>query len=314
MIMVPNTENLIIGSIGILCTTLIIIAIALDIHNKRKWRLSKDRTTSNTEQNSGDIILFTLTYITLMIFLLHSASISLIRFDIHPKRDTFCKWLTAAHTILYHASRLFIYATLICRVHVTFKGSVYEYHRCIIYALYLFITINFIYLTISDIVFTQGYYDVDINACVPHFPLWGLIISFAVDSTLCIVSLILFIKPLIKLNKLSQIEDSIQLDDNPSSGDQRTTNRANSVHSSNGRRDNSLGALIIRYALLVIIAIGSTLLLYTAIALWTGISDVATPIDNVINVWCIILINKANKKIYKRLCYSCHGAMKKCCK
>ena len=269
----------------------------------------------------GDRILLTMTNITLVVFLIHSASVAPIRLDIHPQSKSFCQYLTTINSVLYHTSRISLYAILICRVHVAFDGSCYEYNKkFIIYPLYIFTISFFIFAITCDILFVEGYYDDEIGACVPHFVLWGLLASFAIDITMCIITLILFIKPLIKLNKIAQIENSIQMTDSPSSDlpaspeaiTQDTS--VNSVNNTATKKDNSLGALILRYALLVMVSIGSTLMFFGVVIVWKGMSDVTAPIDDAINVWCIILINKANKKVYKKLCYTCHGAMKTCFK
>lgn len=79
------------------------------------------------------------------------------------------------------------------------------------------------------------------------------------------------------------------------------------------KRDEALDELTIRYALLVIIAIVSSAIFHglTIACHWT--TDLA-PIDDVINVWCIVLLNKVNGNVYKRLCCSCHRLMKMCCR
>lgn len=324
--MAASIENIIIGSIGVICTVLIIIAITVDIINRRKTKQAKRKHSDQKESKPGetkygDCILLNMTNITLIVFLIHSASVAPIRLDVHPQSHSFCKYLTTINSVLYHTSRISLYAILICRVHVAFNGSCYEYNKkLIIYPLYVFVISFFIFAIVADIFFVDAYYDNDIGACVPHFALWGLLTSFAIDITMCIITLILFIRPLVKLNKIAQIENSIQMTDSPSSDLPESPEAmtqdisVTSVNSSTTKRDNSLGALILRYALLVIISIGSTLMFFGVVIMWKGMSDVTAPIDDAINVWCIILINKANKKIYKKLCYTCHGAMKTCCK
>ena len=69
-----------------------------------------------------------------------------------------------------------------------------------------------------------------------------------------------------------------------------------------------------RYALLVIIAIVSTTIFYVILTLWEGSGDLVAPINACCNVWCIILIHKANQNVYNKICFSCHGGMTKCCK
>ena len=75
--------------------------------------------------------------------------------------------------------------------------------------------------------------------------------------------------------------------------------------------DGSLDELIIRYALLVSIAIISTLILHVLSLLASWVTDLST-IDDAINVWCIVLINKVNNKVYKKLCCCCNNMIKTC--
>jgi len=71
--------------------------------------------------------------------------------------------------------------------------------------------------------------------------------------------------------------------------------------------------LITRYALLVILCIGSSFLLYFGVFFFGHWVAELAPIDDAINVWCIILISKKNNRVYHRLCYSCNYCMKLCC-
>ena len=79
------------------------------------------------------------------------------------------------------------------------------------------------------------------------------------------------------------------------------------------KRDKSLDEVIARYALLVTIAIVSSVFVHAFLILFPEFTDLVVPIDDMINIWCIILINKVNNKIYKFLCYPLDKIMKCCC-
>jgi len=71
--------------------------------------------------------------------------------------------------------------------------------------------------------------------------------------------------------------------------------------------------LISRYALLVILCICTSFLLYLSCILFGHWIAHLSPIDDAINVWCIVLIDKRMNKLYHRLCYPCDFMMKLCC-
>ena len=98
---------------------------------------------------------------------------------------------------------------------------------------------------------------------------------------------------------------------NPPSRPSSPRQRGRSRKSTTSRPDG-LSHLIVRYALLVIIAIGSTLISYVTAFLGNWMTDISSPIDNAINVWCIVLINGVNQKVYKKLCGICHSGIKQC--
>ena len=288
-------------------------------------------------------------------------------------------------------------------------------------------------LIIDDI---NGYYDHNLNACQPSFALYGVIASSIVDFALSIITLILFLRPLIKLNKLHaapetkpieyhvrksqhgttdksydvelQLETSIDLGNGPSlklkksETDHETITKIignNSSSNPNSPRslqlptiggiplqistesigvideeiptpvsmerkktdtlslemgtiqgthivpsssrtdhshvhplanrgesrrsitrmkkkkkktkDSGFDELIARYALLVIISIISSVVFHVTIPLTSWSTDL-WPIDDAINVWCIIFTNKANYRIYRKVCCCCNKMIKAC--
>lgn len=79
------------------------------------------------------------------------------------------------------------------------------------------------------------------------------------------------------------------------------------------KRDEALDELTVRYALLVIIAVVSSAILHGKAIIRDWTTDLS-PIDDAINVWCIVLFFKVNDNVYNRLCCSCHKLMKVCCR
>ena len=81
------------------------------------------------------------------------------------------------------------------------------------------------------------------------------------------------------------------------------------------RTDDSLKELILRYALLVTIAIVSTFVEHAIAIRYPWIAKALSSVDDAVNVWCLILIHKANHTLYRRLCAPCIWAMQlRCCR
>ena len=215
------------------------------------------------------------------------------------------------------------------RVRISFHDSTYQYNmKLVIWPLIIMIILLFmIQVTAIDLIDVSGYYDQNKKSCAPLYPLYGVFVSGSIDFILSIVSLILFIRPLIRLNKINKINEmmSTTIDTNhdhiPNIDSKTDPPRpksvsAVSVRDLRGCQSKStmkLDGIIIKYALLVTMAIVSTFILHILILIWEGSTDVTSPIDNAINLWCIILINKRNTSIYNKLCRSCIVGCKKCC-
>ena len=329
-----------------LCSSIILIGILIDSVNK--YRFNKQDPSIKKQASSK--WLSSLTSTALIAFLLHSSIVSLIRLDVYPNTDSFCKWLAKSFTAFYHFTRCILYAVLVCRVQVSFRGSTYEYNRkYIILPLYAMIVWWMVCSLILDILFVGGHYDHHLQglfcivflfpfdiytykhkACAPDHVKWGVLLSGSIDLCLSVISVALFVLPLTRLNKRSDTDHmakSIQLDvASPGSAGSVSSASASADSTSDGlsletrstsmRRDEAaktdLGALILRYGLLVQIAIASTFFMHVGIFLWPGSSDITLPIDHMVNAWCIVLLRNVNKKLYRKMCYLCHGAMKMC--
>ena len=318
--MAAPVVSLVVVSIGIGCTTLIILAVAMDTINRRRYesiRAAKQDDTQRNDEHTGGFVLPLLTNIAMIVFVLHTTSVSLARVGVYPSNHSFCTWLVRINISLFHIARCSLFAVLICRIHLSFRDSTFAYSSKYVYfPLYFIIFCWMVFALIHDVTLetVSGHFDAVIQSCVPRFPAWGIALSASIDLVLCVISLILFIAPLIKLNKLQNAEYSIEMEQHHIETDSpASAGSVSRVSSLKAKRDTKLGALIIRYALLAMIAIGSTFALYivTFFAV-RGATDIAVPIDNVVNVWCIILIHKANRSVYKKACFSCHGAIKKC--
>merc|ERR1712154_282460 len=69
--------------------------------------------------------------------------------------------------------------------------------------------------------------------------------------------------------------------------------------------DGGLNELIFRYALLVTVAIVSSFVQHVIAIRYPWIAKALSSVDDAINVWCIILIHKANHAMYTCLCAPC---------
>ena len=112
--MLMHTFNIAIGTIGILCTMIIFMALIFKLHKERKR--SKLRLHNNVSNPPGTqiyawrIALDHLTNICILSFFIHAASVSLIHFDLYPASHLFCVWVTRS---LY----IFIYIHIhLCRI------------------------------------------------------------------------------------------------------------------------------------------------------------------------------------------------------
>mmetsp|Transcript_51821 Transcript_51821/g.46520 ORF Transcript_51821/g.46520 Transcript_51821/m.46520 type:complete len:384 (+) Transcript_51821:27-1178(+) len=374
--------NIPIGISGIICTILILIAIITDVINKRKSELLRKAsgapTTSrvpNAKKKFWVRILLILTNFALYSFLIHTFSVSLIRFNIYPQTHLFCRWLATVNTAIYHCTRYSLYLVLITRIHVSFNinDSAYSYSKkYVIFPLLILLIINFILALAADFLLPaeagiDGYYDEEIEACAPIFGVAALAVNLLNDLFFCTVLLILFIRPLIKLQgmrkavKLQEMSSgqrdksrdvsskltittntSTKSVDTPtlpsahslepalshseaqqsptSTNDAEVDDRMNRIRSmsmeSKKKKDqqHKFSEFVVRYAVCVIVAICSTLLLMFTVGAINSLSDLLSPWDNATNVWCIILINKYNTKIYNKLCCGPSKCIKCCCK
>jgi len=78
--------------------------------------------------------------------------------------------------------------------------------------------------------------------------------------------------------------------------------------------DGGYEELIVRYSLLVMICMTSSFALYLCVyVLYDWMVDFS-PIDDVVNVWCIVLVSKKTNAVYHRLCFMCNACMKWWCR
>eukprot|EP01084_Bolivina_argentea_P308589 533651_1 len=198
--------NITVGTIGIISTILILIALIIKfILNNKRRKSSLQRMTSNPHDLPiyyWRFALDILTNICIISFLIHAASVSLIRFNLYPA--TFCPWVTRCTISVYHITRCTLYAILVIRIHIGFSNSMYSYsQKHIIYPLFILIILWFITALSFDIIsnVVNGKYNIKYQTCSPIFKSYAVIVSGTFDVLFCTILLILFIRPLIKLNR-----------------------------------------------------------------------------------------------------------------
>eukprot|EP01084_Bolivina_argentea_P268142 455371_1 len=293
--------NIMMAVNAVICTFFVMLGIIIDCIQFRKLK-SKDETAKPTIL---PLIYRVLTISLMSIYLTETASITAMKLDMNPEDAILCGWWHRINVILYHITRYMLYALLILRLHISFNGSIFGYSvKFVILPLYITIIIFFISQLIADTFGVSGYYNEKRETCAPLFAFYVVAMSGCIDFIYSVLSLILFIRPLIYLNKIEATMSQMpQIQDANKTSDQCKKNTLDT---------NPFAELIPRYALLVIISIGSTLILHFVILVYESSTDITNPLDNVINVWCVILINKANIPVYNKLCWCCKGMIQKC--
>eukprot|EP01084_Bolivina_argentea_P267360 453815_1 len=276
--------QILVSSIGTVCTVSIIICVTIDTINNIN---NHNKTKHHTIESKWRLLLISITIVALLCYLFHSTSVSLIHANIYPPNDLFCTWLARINTAIYHCTRCTFYTVLIIRVYLSFNNSIYKYNVRLIICLFIIVSLWWTFAMIGDLIIDGigGYYSNDINSCQPIFQMYGIIMSGLVDFTLSIICLILFIKPLIKLNKLIKIYANMSVHTNVSEPETKTKTELQNIPTTTAQtaptivtvqsktntkdikhkktknkrkaRDDSLDELIYRYALLVIIAVVS---------------------------------------------------------
>eukprot|EP01084_Bolivina_argentea_P065265 118966_1 len=217
------------GVTNIICTISIIAAIIVNIHNtKTSNRSDTDLSNSKLKQ-----ILAIITNSAILLNLLHSISLTIMHFDLYPTDIIFCSWLNRINTFIYHCTRCSLYSLFILRVHISFQDSVYKYNvKLIIIPLFAIVIMWFIFAIMGDLFLEaiMGQYDTKTKMCEATFALYGILMSAFIDFMLSIISLTLFLRPLIKLNTVQNTYLS-----------KSTCQSTNvSVHTVNSQKSNSI--------------------------------------------------------------------------
>eukprot|EP01084_Bolivina_argentea_P145902 255602_1 len=304
-----NNVNLIVATIGTLFTFSIIIGIIIDVINRKKYFV---RSESNLSvHNHWEKALEILNNIAIVSLLIQAIGVTSVRYEIYPPH--LCSYPTRICTLVYHICRVTLYAIFILRVHVSFLNSAYQYsNKLIISPLLCIILFYFAFAIYADTIHVTGTYNYKLNYCVAIHSEWGVMLSGFLDVSLSIITLILFIRPLIKLRKYkgSNYPSSNTISSHNTFELSNTNANSPTVKSKRqSRRENDkLAQLMTKYTILVVTSIVSTFIMHCIVFLWQWTSDLA-PIDDAINFWCIILIKQINNKVYARCCCICDVIM-----
>ena len=178
-----------------------------------------------------------------------------------------------------------IYFIFVIRIKVAFHDSIYQYKSHVINALFIIIGIWWIYTIYGDSQDMYGqwiYNEIDDGYwCETHVAVYGIYLTFIMDTIISSFTLYLFVRPLYLLLKESE-----------------------STH------NDMLLNCVIRYTLLTFITITSTASLLV-IGVVVGLGELIL-FDSVINVFCLLLMTTNYDKYYRIFCKSCHRVIFKC--
>eukprot|EP01084_Bolivina_argentea_P151475 264378_1 len=188
-----------------------------------------------------------------------------------------CGLFTNVAVIWWHCAKYSMYYIFLLRLKIAFDGSAYEYKK-ILYGLTIFLAVSWIFAIFGAITEIYGEYiyvpSEDSYWCQCHLALFGVVIAGVGDMLFSVFCLVLFIKPLFKILKSTQDDDT------------------------------ELENFVIKYFLLTFIAISSTAI-WTVLAMLFQLGSLAG-IDMCINGMCILLMDKSYKRYYALLCKPCH--------
>ena len=203
----------------------------------------------------------------------------------YPYPSTNCNLLARTGCSLQIASKSLIYYIYVLRLKIAYKDSAYQYSKRVIYSLFIAITLYILFTIFIGFAAVRGgwIYDAheDIYWCQIYGKMWVAAIVGFFDTTIQILCLVLFIKPLRHILKASE--------------------------------DGNNGGLIyvvIKVNVLSITAISTTLLYNVALLFEGGAMFVG--IDGGINLLCIMLMSSDYKYYYKLICKPCHESLEKC--
>eukprot|EP01084_Bolivina_argentea_P154418 269183_1 len=226
-----------------------------------------NKTDNNTADGSKLLLLFTiLTY--LLYFIL---GIQSVVEDIYV--DTNCQLAVVIGSIFYGGGKASMYLVFIYRIYFVYRDSAFCYNTTVLTAMSIFVVVEYIVASVLSYLNTNAEQIETENGvlyCVGHIPLIviGLVVLFDLFiSSLC---LWLFIRPLLFL---------------------RICNDGNI---------GDLYALVMKYVILSVVTVFSTLLILIFIVVF-DISAIVS-VDLCINSICIMHFNKYYHESYKKLC------------
>ena len=198
----------------------------------------------------------------------------------------YCGYYVNIQTLFWHTTKNLIYYIFVLRIAIAFKDSIYEYPSVLINGLFILITSWFIFTIYGDMTDIYGewiYNEHDDGYwCKTHVAVYGVYLSFVVDTILSSVCLYLFVKPLYLLLR------------------ETAAFRRNS----NNRKNDLLLDCVIKYTLLTFMTISSTAS-FLIIAIVFSLGELAL-FDSVINIFLLLLMTSVYDNYYNIFCKSCH--------
>eukprot|EP01084_Bolivina_argentea_P303583 524170_1 len=251
-------------------------------HNRNKKKANRNKNLADTSKRWYNFLHF-LNYYVLLVYIVHIIFILSIELyytlnTSYVTDENICKlkWQLLAFSV--HFTKFNIYLLFMTQIYCSFMTSEYGYQLNKFIFLYIYIFIYLTVATLNDFYFING--KIINNTCYPNIPLFSMVSTLIIDLSLSILSIILFALPLYRLMKA-----------------------CNMGHA-------KLMNLIIKKCVLVFIALSSTLIV--VIILFTSYI-MLLQIDDMINLFCVIIIQNIHSTLYKRTCgRMCHERIAIC--
>eukprot|EP01083_Nonionella_stella_P075979 206806_1 len=285
--------NRVLMIIGLVLITFLLVFHCVNIcylHGKKNKTNANTKRTSIKSNQKYVTLNASLTMAMLIFSLIHQIHDTLDMFGVFQSLFGFikdCGILPNLTAIWWHCSKFCIYNIYILRLKVAYGESAFGYKDKTLLLLSIVVNIFWIYSIFGDLTEIYGTYQYEpsegIYWCQLNVAVFGIVMTIAVDATLSILCLVLFLRPLIKI-----IRYAVKYN-NPNA---------------------KMESLAIKYLLLTFIAIGSTtiwlfLFLFTEYGAFVAV-------DININALSVLLMNSIYQRYYVAFCLPCHTLVERC--